>query len=96
MDNFYKAGCNDRCTLGSDKVLINRRNITTEVKKRYAACRKFLEVELESRVLAATLTVLNVQNLDDQPDEDILPSSLKNGSKTDKKTIPSQAFWNSC
>lgn len=85
MDNFYKAGCNDRCTMGSDKVLINRRNVTTEVKKRYAACRKFLEVELESRVLAATLTVLNVQNLDDQPDEDILPSFLKNRSKTDKK-----------
>ena len=96
MDNFYKAGCNDQCTLGSDKVLINRRNVTTEVKKRYAACRKFLEVELESRVLAATLTVLNVQNLDDQLDEDILPSSLKNRSKTDKKTIPSQAFCNSC
>ena len=85
MDNFYKTGCSDKCTMGSDKVLINRRNVVTEVKKRYAACRKFLEVELESRVLAGTLTVLCIESLDDQPDESVLPCSLKNASKQEKK-----------
>ena len=56
MDNLYKSGCSDSCTLGSDKVLINRRNVTSQVKKRYAACKKFREVELESRVVAAMLS----------------------------------------
>lgn len=85
MDNFYKTGCNDRCTLGSDKVLINRRNVVTEVKKRFAACKKFLELELEARVSAATLTILRIERLDEKPDEDVLPSALKNASKSDKK-----------
>ena len=85
MDNFYRTGCKDRCTLGSDKVLINRRNIVTEVKKRYAACRKFLEVELESRILAATLTILCINSLDDQPNDTIPPSSLENASNAEKK-----------
>ena len=85
MDNFYRTGCNDRCTLGSDKVLINRRNVVTEVKKRYAASRKFLEVELETRVLAATLTSLRINSLDDTPDETVLPCDLQNASKPDKK-----------
>lgn len=40
---------------GSDKILINRRNVVTEVKKNYAACRQFLEVELDARILAAAL-----------------------------------------
>ena len=85
MDHFYKSGCNDRCTLGSDKVLINRRNVVTEVKKRYAATKKFLQVELEARILAATLTTLCIEGLDDEPDEDVLPSALKNASKPDKR-----------
>lgn len=84
MDHFYKTGCNDRCTLGSDKVLINRRNVVTDVKKRYAAVKKFLQVELESRVLAATLTTLDVEKLDEDPDESVLPSALKQASKPDK------------
>ena len=85
MDNFYKTGCSDKCKMGSDKVLINRRNVVIKVKKRYAACRKFLEVELESRVLAGTLTGLCIESLDDQPDESVLPCSLKNASKQEKK-----------
>ena len=85
MDKFYKSGCNDKCTLGRDNVLINRRNVVTKVKKGYAACRKFLEVELESRVLAATLTTLNINELDGVPAEAILPSNLENASKAEKK-----------
>ena len=83
-----------RCTLGSDKVLINRRNVVTEVKKRYAASRKFLEVELETRVLAATLTSLRINSLDDTPDETVLPCDLQNASKPDKE-VPEQLSWNS-
>ena len=60
-------------------------SVSTEVKKRYAACKKFLEVELEFRVLAATLTVLHLEKLDDQPEEDILPCTIANASRADKK-----------
>ena len=42
-------------------------------------------MELESRVLAATLTVLHLDKLDDQPEEDILPRTIANASRADKK-----------
>ena len=42
-------------------------------------------MELESRVLAATLTVLHLDKLDDQPEEDILPCTIANASRADKK-----------
>jgi hypothetical protein len=57
----------------------------TEVKKRYAAIKKFLQVELEARILAATLTTLCIEGLNDEPDEGVLPSALKNASKPDKR-----------
>ena len=55
-------------------------NVVTEVRRRYAAYRKFLEVELESRVLAGTLTVLCIENLDDQPDESVLRDAGTGGA----------------
>ena len=42
-------------------------------------------MELESRVLAATLTVLHLEKLDNQPEEDILPCTIANASIADKK-----------
>ena len=59
--------------------------MVTEVKKRYAASRKFLEVGLKSRVLVATLTSLHINSLDETPDETVLPCDLQNASKPDKK-----------
>eukprot|EP00794_Sanderia_malayensis_P014507 gene14507-16016_t len=85
MDNFYKTGCKDCCMLGSDKVFVKRRNVVTDVKRRYAACKKFLDLGLESRVLAATMTILNIGTLDEDPDESALPSSLRVASKDSKK-----------
>ncbi|XP_028390741.1 uncharacterized protein LOC114515642 [Dendronephthya gigantea] len=85
MDHFYKSGCLDRCTLGSDKVIINRRNVVTEVKKNYAATKKFLGLSLESRVLAATLTVLGIERMDENPDESVVPHGLSNLGKPERK-----------
>ena len=61
----------NKCTLAADKILVNRRNVIPEVKRRYAACRRFLDVELESRILAAGLKLLNISNLKDIPSEHV-------------------------
>ena len=65
MDNFYSSGCVDRCPLGSDKVLINGRNVVTKVKRNYAASKRFLCLALESRVVAAAMTLLGIERMDD-------------------------------
>ena len=85
MDHFYKSGCADQCTLGSDKVLINRRNVVTEVKKNYAAVKKFLTLAFESRVVAATLTVLGIEAMDDKPGESVVPEHLRKSAKDEQK-----------
>ena len=52
------------------------------MKRRYSACRKFLELELECRIDAAALAVLGMESLDDIPDTTIL--DLDHLHKSDK------------
>ena len=85
MNNFYSGGCVDRCTLGSNKVLINRRNVVTEVKKNYAATKRFLCLALESRVLTATLTLLGIVKLNDQAESSTVPENLQKLGKGERK-----------
>ena len=61
----------------SDRNLINRHNVVTDVKKKFAACQEFFVMEVEARVVAATLHVLGLKSLDDEPTETVLPASIK-------------------
>ena len=85
MDNFFNGNGTDKCTLGSDKILINRRNVVKEVKRRYSACKRFLTLALEARVIAATLTTLQIISVDDKPCERILPEKLASATESEKK-----------
>ena len=83
FDHFYDVTAPDgKCTMFSDRNLINRRNVVTEVKKKFSACQEFFLMEVEARLVAATLNVLQISSLDGMPAESILPSSL-----TDKDTL---------
>ena len=47
MNNFFDGSSSmDKCTLFSDKILIDRRNVGKEVKDRYSAVKKFLNLEV--------------------------------------------------
>ena len=61
---------------GSDKILINGRNVVTEVKKNYAACRQFSEVELDARIVAAALVELSISHVDDTPTDADPPTDV--------------------
>ena len=87
MDNFYSNGCVDHCTLGSDKLLINRRNVVTEVKRNYAASKRFLCLALESRVVAAAMTLLGVERMDDQPKTSTVPERWQHLGKSECKKV---------
>ena len=66
-------------------MLIDRKNVVSEVKKRYSACRSFLEIELESRIIAAALEILKITKIDEIPAEEDLPFNLENEKKERKK-----------
>ena len=49
----------------SDRNLINRRNVKGDVTAAANACRRFFELEVHSRVIAATIQVLGMKKVDD-------------------------------
>ena len=86
FDHFYDASSpGDKCTLHSDCILINRRNVRTDVSKKVDACKQFFELEVKSRVIAVTLTALGMKSLTDVPSSTLLPESLINASDQVKR-----------
>ena len=59
------SGC-DKCTMFSDKKLVNRRNLKKEVTTAANACRRFCILEVEARIVAATLHISGMNKVDDQ------------------------------
>ena len=49
----------------SDKNLVNRRNLKKDVTTAANACRRFFILEVEARIVAATLHVLGMKKIDD-------------------------------
>ena len=55
------------------------------MKKRYSACRSFLEIDIESCIIAAALELLKITRIGDIPAEEALPFNLVNENKKRKK-----------
>ena len=65
----------------SDRNLINRRNVKSDVSAAANACRRFFKIEVESRVIAGALAVLEMDSLDE--DKEIF-SDKEETSKEEK------------
>ena len=74
----------------SDRNLINRRNVKSDVSAAANACRRFFTIEVESRIVAATMSVLGIEKLDDEefplPINEMSTKDEKNHSY--KKRLP--------
>ena len=68
----------------SDRNLINRRNVKSDVSAAANACRRFFTIEVGSRIIAATMSVLGIEKLDDE--EFPLPIN-EMSTKDEKKTF---------
>lgn len=51
-----------------------------EVKNKFSACKQFFNLEIDARIIAATLNLLGLQSLDGIPTEDIIPTAIKESS----------------
>ncbi|XP_028410550.1 uncharacterized protein LOC114533248 [Dendronephthya gigantea] len=84
FQNLYSPSSNfDKCTMYADRTLINRRNVKSEVSSAANPCRQFFTLEVKARVIAAGLTVLKMDKLEDEPAKD-LSFSGDNSSKVEK------------
>ena len=74
----------DKCTLYSDRNLVNRRNVKGDVSAAANACRRFFQTEVETRVIAAALKVLGMNSWDAKnPTQNVLVT--ENATKQVKK-----------
>ena len=73
----------DKCTLYSDRNLINRRNVKSDVDSAVNADRRFFELEVKARVVAAAMMELGIDDFEDS--SPLLPEGHLNWSKADKR-----------
>lgn len=70
MNKFFTPkSVTDKCTLSSDKVLFDRRNLKKDVSINYSSCKKFIQLELEARIVDAACIELGLDSLTDESDE---------------------------
>ena len=76
---FYSgSSAVDQCTMFADRRVINRRNVCSDVKSAYRADRDFLLTVLKSRVIAAAMNVLGLENKTGKPSKFVLPPNIEN------------------
>lgn len=68
----------------SDRTLINRRNVKSDPKTAYRADRDFFLVLLKSRVIAASMKILQLNSRADTSPNPLLPDDVESLSKSDK------------
>ena len=81
---FSGKSASDACTMFSDKSIINRRNVSAEVKSAYRADRDFFQLLWKSRVIAAAMNVLGFDDKNALPTKVNLPLEMKQFSKAEK------------
>ena len=75
----------DECTLYSDRNLINRRNVSSDVDAAVNPCRKFFDLEVKARLIAAALHELGMNNILDSPKGEFSQPNLPEASNVEKK-----------
>ena len=84
--NFYNTkSAGDKCTLYSDRNLINRRNVRENVDAAVNPCRKFFELEIKARLIASAVHELGMNNLSDSPTGEFCQPNLPEASDIEKK-----------
>ncbi len=51
----------------SEKVIVNRRNVNTDVSRKVEGCKQFFILEVNARFIACYCEILGISNPDDEP-----------------------------
>ncbi len=69
FSHLYSTGSPvDKCTLYSDRNLINRRNVGADVESHVNTCRRFFSLEVKAPIIAACTKELGIEEYDDTPE----------------------------
>ena len=80
---YSAASAGDKCTLYSDRNLVNRRNVKADVDSAVNAARHFFMMEVEARIVAAAMTELGMKEFDSTPENGPSPENWDTKEKKD-------------
>ncbi|CAH3154050.1 unnamed protein product, partial [Porites evermanni] len=83
---FNGASAGDKCTMYSDRNLVNRRNVKGDVTAAANACCRFLQLEVETQVVAAAMEILGMSSLDDEKPTKNAPPDSTDATDVAKKS----------
>ncbi|CAB4040114.1 Hypothetical predicted protein, partial [Paramuricea clavata] len=82
--HFYNpTSAGDKCTLYSDRNLINRRSVKSDVDAAVNLSRRFFILELEARIVAARMKELGIKELEEM--SQCVPHQFESWTKAKKK-----------
>ena len=67
----------------SDSVLINRRNVSSDVKSKVTACEQFFLMEVECRITAAAMEEHHIKDINEMPSKSCMSYNLV--TRTEKR-----------
>ena len=88
---YHSTSARDKCTLYSDRNLIDRRNVSSDVSHRVNPCKKFFALMIRARVVAATMKILGMEAVDGMPEKDVLSVNGNSDKREKRKFIQSLA-----
>lgn len=82
---FYSTvAANDKCSLFSDRNLINRRNVKADAHHAYAPNKQMFLLAVKARIVASAMKVMGLEELDGSPKRYTYPKDASRFDKTIK------------
>lgn len=69
----------------SDRNLINRRNVKSDIDSAVNPCRKFFELDVNARLMAAAMEILGMKSTSDTPDNTFVPVNIEQYESGEKR-----------
>eukprot|EP00795_Rhopilema_esculentum_P005639 gene5639-10863_t len=79
---YHPTSAKDKCTLYRDRNLIDRRNVSSDVKHHVNPCKTFLALAIKACVILSALHIMEMSSIDGKPAK-VLPVN-ENGKRIEK------------
>eukprot|EP00795_Rhopilema_esculentum_P004039 gene4039-20214_t len=88
---YHPQSASDKCTLYCDRNLVDRRNVSTDVKHRVNQSKKFLNLAVKARVIAGALKLLDLRSVDDLPLQHMMQANERSTTEEKRNNLHSLA-----
>eukprot|EP00795_Rhopilema_esculentum_P010018 gene10018-18649_t len=88
---YHPQSASDKCTLYCDRNLVDRRNVSTDVKHRVNQSKKFLNLTVKARVIAGALKLLDLRSVDDLPLQHTMQANERSTTEEKRNNLHSLA-----